>query len=388
MKYLLAIIAFIYGFTAGSQPLRDINYNYVYNSSTAFSFNLRAAKLGNEWSLFYELQLNDSTLQLDDFNVRWETRTGLGDKENTLFPPLENNETFRSKSVFRGIAKFPLTTEAKIIIAKVIQHSTNRAWLYYKILETNHPVDGYITLNNQVYNRQYINLPDKISISGSAPRVISYYNDNFPAALPPFAETQGRVSPGIKSDSTFIVQPGQELSFDHTGLYLVQKDTNTTEGFTFRVEDDYPRLGRIPSLAGPLMYICTRDEINRLTAAKNDKRAFDRIILSITNDTDRARTLIKNYFRRVEMANLNFTSYKEGWKTDRGMIYIIFGIPDEVFKFSDREVWKYDNDRHKITFNFSKSSSIFDPENYVLIRDKNFREVWLETVDLWRSARF
>ena len=32
-----------------------------------------------------------------------------------------------------------------------------------------------------------------------------------------------------------------------------------------------------------------------------------------------------------------FTSYKQGWKTDKGMIYIIFGAPDEVLKDGERE---------------------------------------------------
>jgi hypothetical protein len=42
----------------------------------------------------------------------------------------------------------------------------------------------------------------------------------------------------------------------------------------------------------------------------------------------------------------------------------------------------------KVTFNFVKSSTLFDPDNYVLIREKKFQETWYEKVDLWRNARF
>lgn len=389
MRNLLFTICLIfYCVTAGGQPLRDINYNYLYNPTTSFALHLKAVKLNDGWSVLYSLQVRDSSLQSNDFRIEWETRSSLGDKDIAAYPPLESNETFRNNSGFGGKAIFPSNADPKILVAKVVQDSTKRAWLYYKILESNYPVDGYINVNNQPQLRQYIKINEKFTVVGPESRIISYYNDNFPAALPPFAESQGRVSQAIEPDSSLNVQAGEELTFQQTGLYLAQKDTSTTAGFTFRVEDDYPRLGRIPSLAGPLIYICTRDEISRLTLAKNNKKAFDRIILSITEDTDRARTLIKNYFRRVELANTYFTSYKEGWKTDRGMIYIIFGMPEEVFKFSDREVWNYKNDNFKITFTFSKSSSIFDPENYVLIREKRFRETWLETVDLWRNARF
>jgi hypothetical protein len=111
-------------------------------------------------------------------------------------------------------------------------------------------------------------------------------------------------------------------------------------------------------------------------------------VLSVTGDKERAKDLMKSYFRRVELANRYFTSYKEGWKTDRGMIYIIFGLPDEVYQFTDREVWNYKNSSYKISFDFVQSSTVFDPDNYVLIRQKKFQETWYEVIDLWRNARF
>jgi hypothetical protein len=97
---------------------------------------------------------------------------------------------------------------------------------------------------------------------------------------------------------------------------------------------------------------------------------------------------MRSYFKRVELANQFFSSFKEGWKTDRGMVYIIYGIPDEVYKFKDREVWKYKSSTYKASFDFVRSGTLFDPDNYVLIRDNKFKETWYEVVDLWRNARF
>ena len=136
------------------------------------------------------------------------------------------------------------------------------------------------------------------------------------------------------------------------------------------------------------MYISTRQENERLQASRGNKKTFDRIILGIANDTERARILMRNYFRRVELANRYFTSYKEGWKTDRGMIYIIFGKPDEVYRFNDREIWNYKNERLDMRLTFTASSSLFDPDNFVLIREKKLEDEWYETIDLWRNARF
>ena len=131
-----------------------------------------------------------------------------------------------------------------------------------------------------------------------------------------------------------------------------------------------------------------KQEFEKVKAAKGDKKAFDRIILGITGNSERAKEFIRNYYRRVEWANFYFTSYKEGWKTDRGMIYMLFGLPDELYKFTDREVWVYKSSSVDAKFNFVKSSTIFDPDNYVLIREKKFQETWYEKIDLWRNARF
>ena len=218
--------------------------------------------------------------------------------------------------------------------------------------------------------------------------IVSYYDDDFPAAVPPFSEGMGRVARSMQADSTYVFNGADEISFKKKGLYLAQKDTSATEGFAFRVEEDYPRITKVESLADPLIYICTKQEFDRLKESGGDKKSFDRTILNITGNQLRAREFIRNYYKRVEWANLYFTSYKEGWKTDRGMIFILFGLPEELFRFSDREVWNYDNSGMKVSFTFVRSSTLFDPDNFVLIRSKKYQERWYEKIDLWRSARF
>jgi len=61
---------------------------------------------------------------------------------------------------------------------------------------------------------------------------------------------------------------------------------------------------------------------------------------------------MEEYYARVEYANQHFKHYLEGWKTDRGMIFIIFGAPSNVdrhpFEIGGKpyEVWYYyDQDR-------------------------------------------
>ncbi len=65
-----------------------------------------------------------------------------------------------------------------------------------------------------------------------------------------------------------------------------------------------------------------------------------------TPETTYNEVLIE-YFRRVQFANNTFTGYKEGWRSDMGMIYITLGPPDEVERHPmdganyPYEVWSY-----------------------------------------------
>ena len=53
------------------------------------------------------------------------------------------------------------------------------------------------------------------------------------------------------------------------------------------------------------------------------------------------------YFRRIDHANKNFRSYVEGWLTDMGRVYIVYGPPDRIDRdpFATdgrpRETWEY-----------------------------------------------
>ncbi len=50
------------------------------------------------------------------------------------------------------------------------------------------------------------------------------------------------------------------------------------------------------------------------------------------------------YYGRIAHANQNFAfGNMAGWRTDRGRIYITYGMPDEVQKSSSGEVWIYNN---------------------------------------------
>ncbi len=77
--------------------------------------------------------------------------------------------------------------------------------------------------------------------------------------------------------------------------------------------------------------------------------------------TDGKIVSMDSYFKRVELADKQFSSISrpDGWKTDRGRVFIVYGKPDEVKKYHNRletkpyEVWIYNNLEGGVLFLFS-----------------------------------
>jgi GWxTD domain-containing protein len=388
MKSSLLAIILLSAVSVYGQVLRDINYSYLYDPESKVSVTLRPVRLGGGWKVLYDLQLQD-TAELPDFALDWKGYDALNVKDgNDLAGLISDQNQVKTANGLTGFVWFELADAPKIIVARVVYKPLKQAYLFYATLEAEYPVNDFLTVNNSINTKSYISTGSKATIGNSSGSwIVSYYSQRFPPAAPAFSESQGRVAKAMKADTIFTVSASEGLTFSKNGLYLFQKDTLSTQGFSVRASDDYPRYNKIQNLAGPFVYICTKQEFDKLELAGGNKNIFDRTVLGITNDQSRARLLIRNYFKRVELSNRYFTSYKEGWKTDRGMIYIIYGLPDRVYKFSDREIWEYKNATFNASFNFTKSSSVYDPDNYVLIREKKFQAIWYEVIELWRNAR-
>ena len=91
----------------------------------------------------------------------------------------------------------------------------------------------------------------------------------------------------------------------------------------------------------PLAYLASADEISVIRSAPKPKAALDEFWIKCGGNVEKARELIRIYYTRVLYSNYYFTSYKEGWRTERGMIYIIYGPPDKVYKTTEGESWGY-----------------------------------------------
>ena len=138
----------------------------------------------------------------------------------------------------------------------------------------------------------------------------------------------------------------------------------------------------------PLTYITTRAERARLQQAENPKLALDNFWLDIANSKDYARRLIKGYYEYVEEANQYFADYRQGWKTDRGMVFIIFGRPSEVIRDANTETWWYEERQMnpEIRFTFERRKAAQGAQTWDLRRSADYDRYWYATVDQWRKG--
>jgi GWxTD domain-containing protein len=190
------------------------------------------------------------------------------------------------------------------------------------------------------------------------------------------------------------------MMFPREGTYLCSTGRDLKEGFTFlNFGVTYPAMTAPEVMIEPLAYLASRDEVLSLKTAARPKAALDDFWIRCGGNIEKARELIRIYYTRVVYSNFYFTSYKEGWRSERGMIYIIYGPPDKVYKTSEGENWGYRKPiiksswggRYKVSddylfFNFKKRESLFSDNDYFLSRNETLVTYWDQAITSWRKG--
>ena len=242
--------------------------------------------------------------------------------------------------------------------------------------------------------RNFVRAQDTVMIrdvSGTKQNLYVYrYKHEFDPALPPMTATQRPAPRSLTIDTTMVVSTNVPFRLPGEGLYYFVADTTDQFGLGLMATDmRYPKMTRPERLVKPLLYMSTGTEIAELNNTKEAKKALDRYWLSLmAGNEEVARQAIRAYYNRVENANQLFTTYKEGWKTDKGMIYIILGSPDRVQRSRDREVWVYNrrNNLSEVNFTFNRKQNQFVEDHYELVRYSEYQPIWYPIVEAWRTG--
>ncbi len=211
----------------------------------------------------------------------------------------------------------------------------------------------------------------------------------------------------IDSNTRRLDDPGSVLiEFNYPllppGNYRFETETEDSNGETiYRARDfsvtseNYPNILTPREMAEPLYYLMDAKDHERMMEIEDPeelKNAVDRFWLSNVGSQNRAKSVISLYYERVEEANKQFSTFKEGWKTDMGMMYILFGPPWYVDRSLNRMQWSYSYDRTDPRNNFfferpRNPNEFFPFIHYIVDRSTNYFNILYQQRQLWLTGR-
>ncbi len=258
---------------------------------------------------------------------------------------------------------------------------------------------NYMVFNEKTlfpYFPPYVLGNEQFRIKYNNPRLydsifVLYYGSEMPLPKPSFTLTREKEFLS-RPDSIWILPFNQNNIYQlaHEGMYFFQFDTAQDAGLTLlNFGADFPRIKSPSDMILPLAYLTSSPEYNELKSATNQKLAADDFWISCAEDMERARELIRIYYNRVFFSNYYFTSFKEGWMTDRGMIFIIYGPPQAIYTKVNEERWVYyrKNYSSTVTFVFNNVPSQYADNNFILQRSESYDIHWRQAVNSWKSGQ-
>ncbi len=154
----------------------------------------------------------------------------------------------------------------------------------------------------------------------------------------------------------FIAVPTSKLPEDKLKIEVTASTPQFTISKTGTLEDqnvNFPiDLNNLDEAIAQLQYIAKDDEWDYVKDGKTDAEKRKRLI-EFWNSKDPSPSTKKNevlieYYKRIKYADKHFsTPYTKGWKTDMGMVYIIFGLPSNIERHpyemdtKPYEIWDY-----------------------------------------------
>lgn len=389
------------------------------SSATKFSFAYKSLDLGDYVRVYLELDIQRLSLvpNADILTQEFEFRYGLlADYQSqeylTTGQILPTADNIQKKGglfyLYFNLPKMSQITSSAILLLEVTDKKTGQrvlqdiplSFVASKLRDSFAPFNkkgdlphfsNYFQVNDTVRIRDIKGSPKEL--------LVKYYNDDFPVAATPMALAGGAINKtfNFSPDSTFTIVSNSPISLYKSGTYWIVENDADFSGLTLRVYDQkFPKYSFVPDLIEPLIYITTQEELQNLKVVKDTasieslKIALDKFWLRLSeNDKEKARATIKDYYSRVKLANMYFSTFKEGWKTDMGMIFVIFGSPDKVRRFQDKEVWTYTqlSEFSEINFTFVRKNSQFSDRDFELIRYSEYEAIWYDAIEAWREGR-
>ncbi len=390
-------LIFIAGQTLANTNFPQINTAYKYDPNALVHSQYRLAASKDSIHLYLKIDVAVGNL-LEDYQLMYSLQEFYDSKSSRVLDSLNAAEYLLVQDNETYYLMLPLKRGPGLNLLLLHIKYNEVTYLFDIPLESDFLAPNLVlmerTRNIPVFD-SYVPVGNSyrlVNSFGAGDSVAFYcyqYNHNFSPALPPMATKAEEVDQTLTIDAAFAIPANRYWTMSNEALHFIQEDTATLRGIAYMaVPDYYPKYRRVEELIEPLIYISTRSEMSKLSKATDLKKALDKYWLELMKTPSRAKMMIKRYYDQIELANAVFTTYKDGWKTDQGMIYALYGIPDEVYFNGEEEQWIYKkNDGiSRVKFTFVRVKNIFTDRHFELLRSKSYESFWFGNVELWRKG--
>ncbi len=308
------------------------------------------------------------------------------------------NESILPKSLY---ARFPLKVRrgasyfldiSVLDIGKRTQYNSGlnvykqNGWSAQNFLVTKN--DTVVFKNNFLQGEKVI-----VQFANAAVREVTVdcFFKEFGPAPPPFS-TKLQDEMKYKPDSVFRLDLNTNqfmVVMPEKGFYHVRTSSESFDGITLYTYDKtFPGVSNALEMINCTRYIMSKEEYENCRQSEDKKSCIDNFWLTVGGSNERARELLKRYYGRVKEANKNYSNYTQGWKSDRGMVYIVFGDPTNIYRSKSDEIWVYGNEANPnmLRFIFNKTENPFTDNDYMMERSVFYKDAWYNTVDAWRQG--
>lgn len=387
-------------FAWGQNTLAELNQNLRYSRYSRVALKVIPLQLEDrEYRLQLVVDKIEEDLDFDNYLFSYAIVPNFGEPISDEMVVALDRESLKKDTdrhfVFVEDVALPATQSEAYVVFFAKDTRQGDEYVYHIDLISpfvgEHPTFGAYFGNDVPFDQPYLNMGESLLFNGTGDVTLHhfYYPQEFPLPLPPMETKPAPVAKEIDVSykGSFLMNVPQP--FEDKGYYFVQEDTATSTGILVKTgHAAFPRVSTWEEMVQMVTYISTRREHEVLLQAENKKLALDEYWIRMTKSEEKAKTLIREYFRQVEFANMLFTDYKEGWATDRGMVYIIMGPPQEVFFQADREIWNYlsDNSNSKISFTFTRIKNFLTTNYYTLNRSRAYQPEWFRNITAWRNG--
>ncbi|MFT6827046.1 MAG: GWxTD domain-containing protein [Roseivirga sp.] len=403
MKRLIIFSLFLFSsFGLFSQSrMSSADISYLYNQNHEFLVDYRLAQNENQVQVYVRFILNSGIVKISDYELTFDVRSSYIDERHVA----ATKRLDSSSVVGTGFREFVYAfgferkSDQNLIVLEINNIARGKNFVMdipisAKEGVSNQPFLIFEEKRDVPYFSKFINLDQTVrlvNVFGNKGKYeIKGVLNNKSVALPPFDNSEPNTTSKIEIDTLYGAIEAESFSFSTPGFYEINEFSDPNNKLGILVTDAfYPYFNRYDNMIQPLIFITTTDEFKDMRKADNVRDAFEDFVMNrFSGSSKMSQEFVKYYYKRIRDAAHLFTTNKEGWKTDRGMVYQIYGNPIQVFRNENTELWVFTSPNgNRTRFIFDVISGEANLLEFSLIRGNKYKESWMDAVTGWRSGK-